>query len=316
MSRVTHMAILGGRANEVLTRSVAGAMDMDPVQCTVENFPDDELRIEIHENLRGRNVYIFQPFGPPVAERILECLLLADASRRAGAAKVVGVVPYLGYARQDRRAYGREPVSVRLVADLLSNRFDRIVSIDVHNAAMEGFFSVPLEHLSAVPLLVKKLQPVVMDDSIIVAPDLGAVKLAERYAHALDLPVAYIHKIRTSGEDVSVRRIIGDVQDRFPIIIDDMISTGGTIASAFQALSERGCRQEMIIAASHGLFAGNAVKRLAELPVRKIFVTDSIYHATSDIPLPLEVVGLDIILAEVIQRLDDAGSLSEYLFHQ
>jgi ribose-phosphate pyrophosphokinase len=309
---MNRLAIIAGRANRPLAEATAFALGIDLIRCTVDNFPDDELRIEIHESVRGRDVYVLQPTNPPVAEHVLELLLLADACQRAGAARVIAVIPYFGYARQDRRTHGRQPVSARLLADLLCTRFKRIVTVDIHNPSAEGFFTVPLEHLSAITLLVEIIRPLASEQAIIVAPDLGAVKLAQRYADLLDLPVAYVHKVRTSDRKVSVRRVIGEVKDRYPIVVDDMISTADTMISAFDALLDRGCAPEIIVAASHGLFVGDAVHRFASLPVRRMVVTDSVYRSSA-IPLPLEVVSLSQVLAEAIQRLHSDSSLRGFL---
>jgi ribose-phosphate pyrophosphokinase len=309
---MNRLAIIAGRANRPLAEATAFALGIDLIRCTVDNFPDDELRIEIHESVRGRDVYVLQPTNPPVAEHVLELLLLADACQRAGAARVIAVIPYFGYARQDRRTHGRQPVSARLLADLLCTRFKRIVTVDIHNPSAEGFFTVPLEHLSAITLLVEIIRPLASEQAIIVAPDLGAVKLAQRYADLLDLPVAYVHKVRTSDRKVSVRRVIGEVKDRYPIVVDDMISTADTMISTFDALLDRGCAPEIIVAASHGLFVGDAVHRFASLPVRRMVVTDSVYRSSA-IPLPLEVVSLSQVLAEAIQRLHSDSSLRGFL---
>ena len=300
---VAKLSVLTGRANIPLAQSVASALSIDLGRRTLENFPDDELHIEIHEDLRDHDVYILQPTGPPVGGHLLELLLLADACIRAGASRLTGVIPYLGYARQDRRALGREPMGARLVAELLCTRLHRIITLDLHNAAIEGFFSIPMEHLSAVPLLadsVRKLIP--SDNMVVVAPDQGAVKHAQRYAGLLDLPLAYVHKVRLSGAEVTVQSIVGDVRGKYPIVIDDMVSTGGTIVSAIEALIARGCQPTIAVAASHALLVGSAPDRLAALPIKDLFFTDSLLQPATS-PLPLRVVSLGRLLADTIKRL-------------
>jgi ribose-phosphate pyrophosphokinase len=213
-------------------------------------------------------VYVIQATSPPVDTHLLELLFLADACRRAGAAQITAMVPYFGYARQDRRARGREAVGARLVAELLgSSGLHRLVAVDLHTVALEGVFPIPLEHLSAVPLLVEAVRPWVTDNTVIVTPDLGAVKLAERYATALQRPLAIVHKTRLSGADVRVERIVGEVHGRVPIIVDDMISTGGTIAAASQALLAAGCAPPVMVVTTHGLLVGPAVERLRSIPL-------------------------------------------------
>ena len=297
------LSILTGRANMPLAQSVASALGIDLGRRTLENFPDDELHIEVYDDLRDHDVYIVQPTGPPVGVNLLELLLLADACTRAGASRVTGVIPYLGYSRQDRRVHGREPMGARLVAELLCTRLNRVVTLDLHNAAIEGFFSAPMEHLTAVPLLAHSVRKNMgADNMVVVAPDQGAVKHAQRYSGLLDLPLAYVHKIRLSGEEVTVQSVVGDVRGKHPIVIDDMISTGGTIISAIEALLDRGCQPTVAVAASHGLLVGAALQRLAALPINNLFVTDSLLQP-SDTPLPLRIVGLGRHIADTIKRL-------------
>lgn len=305
------LSIIAGSANPPLAESVAAALGARLGSRIVQRFPDSELHVEILESVRGRDVYLLQPTSPPVDEHLVELLFLADACRRAGAARMTAILPYFGYARQDRRARGREPVGARLVADLLSAAgLSRIVAVDLHSPALEGFFALPLEHLSAVPLLAEAARPWVTGDGVIVAPDLGAAKLADRYARILDLPVAIVHKTRLSGEEVSVNRITGEVRDRAPLLVDDMISTGGTIEAAIKALRAAGCAPDLTVAASHGLFVGPARQRLSALGARRFLVTDSVPAAEGS-PLPLQVVGLSALLAEAVRRLHEDRSLGE-----
>jgi ribose-phosphate pyrophosphokinase len=226
------------------------------------------------------------------------------------------VIPYFGYARQDRRASGREAVGARLVADLLESGglLQRVVAVDVHTEAIEGFFKIPLEHLSAVPMLVESVRPHVGADSVVVAPDMGAAELAERYAELLELPVAVVHKARISGSEVSVGSVTGEVRDRKPIIVDDMISTSGTAKSAIDALLEAGCEPEIMVVASHGLFAGSAEEDLRDAPAERYVVTDSV-PPPEGLGLPLEVISLAPLLAGAIDRLHNDRSLDDLLEH-
>jgi ribose-phosphate pyrophosphokinase len=224
------LKILSGSANPTLSESIAKSLGVRCSQVLLERFPDSELHVEIQESVRGADVYVIQPTCPPVDEHLLELLLMGDACRRSGAGHLTAVIPYFGYARQDRRARGREPLSVRLIADLInSGGFHRVVGVDFHSHAVESAFTIPVEHVSAVSALAETARLSIHGDAVIVSPDLGAVKMAERYAKLLDLPVAIIHKSRISGEEVSVQRIVGDVRNKEVLVIDDMISTGGTI---------------------------------------------------------------------------------------
>jgi len=301
------LSIVAGRSNPALAEAIALALDVGLTACKLEDFPDGELQVEVHDDVKGHDVYLIQSTSPPVSNNLLELLLLADACHRRGAGRLTALMPYFGYARQDRRVRGTEPVGARLLADLLCTRFGRIVTVDLHNPAIEGFFSTSLEHLSAVSLLADALRESIPGNSIIVAPDLGAVKLAQRYADILGLPVAYVQKVRTSGREVRVHSIVGDVHNRSPIVIDDMISTGGTMISAVEALLDHGALSEVTIAASHALLVEGASRRLASPLLKRLIVTDTI--SRSDNPsLPIQIVSVGEMLAESVKRLHESST--------
>lgn len=302
------LSVFSGRANPKLAAETASALGVESGGCLLEDFPDGELRVEIEACVRGHDVYLIQPTSPPIAGHLLELLLMADACRRAGASRITAVMPYFGYARQDRRSQGREPVAAQVIAEVLSARLSRVITVDLHTPTIAGFFSIPAEPLTAIPALAEALRPELPADAIIVAPDLGAVKVAQRYADRLDLPVAYLHKVRLSGEEVSVRGVVGEVAGRAPIVVDDMISTGGTMISAIEALVDRNCRPAVTVVATHGLFVGDAAQRFASLPVGKILVTDSVRPAAVA-RLPLEVIGLAEMLAGAIRSLHEDRSI-------
>lgn len=307
------LQILAGSAHPALAAALAGELDVEPAAVSLARFPDGELHVCLRDTVRAGDVYLVQPTSPPVETHLLELLLLADACRRAGAGRLTAVVPYFGYARQDRRGGGREPVAARLVADLLATGgIQRLVVVDVHTPAIEGYASMPVEHLSAVSLLAEAARPSLPDQAVVVAPDLGAVHLAERYATGLGLPMALVHKLRVSGTEVRVRGITGDVRDRAPVLVDDMISTGGTMAAAIDALLAAGCRPEVTVLASHGLLVSVAAEQLSTRPVRRVIVTDSV-PAPADFPLPLQVVSIAGLLGDAVRRLHAGHSLHDLL---
>jgi ribose-phosphate pyrophosphokinase len=305
------LKILAGSANLALAQKIATKLEGQLAQRILERFPDGELHIEIQESVRGHDVYLNQPTCPPVDEHLFELLLMADACRRAGAVHLTAVIPYFGYARQDRRAHGREPLSVRLIADLLATSgIQRVVAVDLHSQGVESAFAIPVEHVSAVPILAEAVRSSVPRNAVVVSSDLGAVKMAERYAKLLNLPVVIIHKTRISGAEVNVQRIVGDVRGKHVLVVDDMISTGGTIEKAIKALLEAGCLSSGIkVAASHGLLVGPAAERLGNLPIEKIYVSDSV-PMPEQIPLPIQVSSLDWLLAETIRRLHNSQSIA------
>jgi len=309
------LSLFTGNSNRPLAAAIAARLGVALGRAEVSRFPDGELRVELHETVRGHDVYLVQPTSPPAEEHLFVLLLLADACKRAGAQSLTAVVPYFGYARQDRRAQGRQPVAARLVADMLGTAgFGRVVALDLHNRAMEGLFPVPLEHVSAVPALVAAAKEGIPEDGVVVASDLGAAKLAETYSRLLGLPTALVHKKRVSGAEVQVRDITGDVAGRAPILVDDMISTGGTLVAAARCLLDAGARPALTLVATHGLLVGDAVERLAALPLTRVVLTDSVQPPpTAAARLPLTTVTVAPLLAEAIRRLHDGESLSDLL---
>jgi ribose-phosphate pyrophosphokinase len=295
--------LISGTAHPPLTAALAGAAGLQQLACPIERFPDGEIDVEVPAAVRGRAVYLCQPLFAAVGEGLLELALLADAARRGGATQVTAVIPYLGYARQDRRERGREALGARVVAELLgASRIDQLVCVDLHSRAVEGCFPWPVEHASGVPALVERLKGL-PPNSVVVSPDLGAVKRAEAVARPLGLPVAVVHKQRLSGDTVSARGVVGEVKGRHAIVVDDMISTGGTLEAAVHAVLEAGAQPMVTVVATHGLFVGPAAVRLAALPLSRVVVTDSL--PTPKLPgVPLEVVSIAPALAEVLRRLE------------
>jgi ribose-phosphate pyrophosphokinase len=270
----------------------------------IERFPDGEIDLEVAAEVAGRSVHLVQPTPAPVGESLLELLLLADACRRLGASRLTAVIPYLGYARADHRARERGALGGRVVADLIGTaRFDALIAVDLHKPALEGFFAAPVRQLSAVPLLSLALIHRVPRDAVVVAADLGAARLAQRFGQALDLPVAVVHNIRLSLREVQVVRVVGDVRGRAALIVDDMIDTAATVTAAARTLLEAGCSRRVVIAAPHALLADPARERLRALPVEACLVTDSLGVAPSGIPA-LEVHSIAPLLATEIGRME------------
>ncbi|MGE0600021.1 MAG: ribose-phosphate diphosphokinase [Dehalococcoidia bacterium] len=302
--------IMSGSAHPTLAAAVASELHLPLVAVDLLQFPDAEV-VRIEESVRGGDLYIVQPTPPPSERHLFELLLLADASHRAGAARITAVVPFLGYSRQDRRAAAqRVAVGARVVADMLgTGNIDRIVTVDLHQPSVEGFFSIPVEHLEAYQLHLEAIREY-RENAVVVAPDLGASKLADRFARDLDLPFAVVHKERLSGVAVAASRVTGDVSGRTPIIVDDMITTGGTVRAAVGALLAAGALPHPVVAATHGIVSDEAPEVLAGLELRRLLLTDSVPLNQS---LPnLRVVGLAGLLAEAIRRLSEGRSLADF----
>lgn len=303
--------ILSGSANPALAAAVAAELGIPLGACSLGRFPDGELAVELEESVRGHEVFIVQPTAPPVNDHFMELLLIADACRRAAAGRIVAVVPYFGYARSDRRQGRRTPITASAAAELMTALgIDHVLALDVHTPQVEGFFHVPVENLSAVPVLCAELAQRVASDTVVVSPDLGAVRLATEYGQRLGLLTAVCHKQRVSTSAVKVTQLIGDVRDRPCLIVDDMITTGGTIVECARALVAAGARAPLTAAATHGVLVQGARDELASAGVCELLVTDTIAPGHPG-GLPTQVVSVAPLLARAIEHVRSGARLRE-----
>ena len=310
------LSIISGTATQPLAFSIARLLGRSLLRRTLRRFPDGEIDLHLDESVRGHDVYVVQSSGPPVDENLAELLFVVDACRLAGAERISAVVPYFGYARQDRRSRAREPLGARLTASLLATAgVDRLIAVDLHSGAIEGCFPFPVEHLTAVPLLARILRPLVGPRAVVVSPDLGAVKLAERYAQVLELPVAVVHKQRLSGSEVKALAVIGDVADREPIVVDDMIVTGATIEAAVGALRAARARLPTIVAATHLLLVGSSAARIAALSSCRLVGSDSMPLSPMPVGLEVAVASVAELLSQAIYSLHCGRTISELASH-
>lgn len=294
--------IFAGSASAKLAACVARELGTDLGRCALGRFPDGEVEVRLLGPVRRREVFLVQSTSPPVNDRLMELLALADACRRAAAARITAVIPYFGYARADKRHGRREPITARLVADLLEAvGVAHIVALDVHTPQIEGFFHAPVDSLTAVPVLCQALKERLPKDAVVVSPDAGRTDLAAHYARCLGAPVALLHKRRHDGDQVEVSHVVGDVTGKACLIIDDMISTAGTVAQAVRALLAKGARADIAVAATHGLFVDGARERLDALPIREILVTDSVEARAAGWD-KLRVVSSAPLLAAALKR--------------
>jgi ribose-phosphate pyrophosphokinase len=303
------VAIISGTANPNLAHAIAAALGVSPSAATAAHFPDGETAIELLEPVRGKSVFIVQPTAPPVNDHLIELLAFADACRRASAAHVCAVVPYFGYARSDKRHGRLEPITASMVARLIQAvGIDHVIAVDLHAAQIEGFFQIPVDSLSAAPLMCDALRRQLDPETVVVSPDVGRLKMATEYAERLQTPAIVLHKIRETGSRTHVMRVVGEVRNRPCLIVDDMISTGGTLAEGIHALLDAGARSPIVIAATHGLLLPGAHAKLAIPAVTKLFVTDTVKPVEPAWP-QLEIVSVASLLAEAIARTvgDDTG---------
>ena len=291
--------VMSGSANRPLAEEVAQHLDTQLCQVTLKRFADGEIFVKIDENVRGRDVFIVQPTNPP-AENVLELLLLMDAAKRASAARITAVVPYFGYARQDRKDQPRVAISAKLMANMISGAgADRVLAIDFHQHQLQGFFDLPVDHLYAAPVFVSHYRQKQFTDLCVVASDVGGAKMARGFAKRLNASLAIIDKRRTAANVAEAVNVVGDVEGRDCIIPDDMIDTGGTMTEAVYALKRLGAGK-IYICATHPLLSGPACQRLSEAPVEEIAVTNTVAIPNERKFEKLTVLSIAPLLAKAI----------------
>jgi ribose-phosphate pyrophosphokinase len=303
------MLLMSGSANRPLAEEIAQQLDTELCRVTLRRFADGEIFVKIDDNVRGRDVYIIQSTNPP-AENLLELLLLMDAARRASAARITAVIPYFGYARQDRKDQPRVAISAKLMANMVSVAgADRVLAIDFHQHQLQGFFDLPVDHLYAAPVFVNHYKQKKLEDVVVVAPDVGSAKMARGFAKRLNGSLAIIDKRRTGANMAEALNVVGEVAGKNCIIPDDMIDTGGTMAEAVHALKRLGAL-DIYICATHALLSGPAVERLSTAPVTEIAVTNTIALPPERHFPTLKVLSIAGLLAKAIRYTHSDQSVS------
>jgi ribose-phosphate pyrophosphokinase len=306
------MQLLSGRAHPELAAEIAACLGVKLVGVRLGNFANGEVSIRFDESLRGNDVFIIQTQGKNVHEALFEQLLMIDAAKRASARSITAVCPLLSYSRQDRKSAGREPIGARLIVDTLSVAgADRIMSVDLHSGQTQGFFDGPFDHLIAMPLFKRYIKEHFGSDFVFVAPDAGRVKLTERYSSTLGSDMAIIHKQRSTSKHNSVeaKQLIGDVDGRACVIIDDMIDTAGTFCAAANMLKENGAKTIYCLA-SHGIFSGEALQRIEDSAIEKVVVTNTVPIDTHNITDKIEILSVAQLIADAIDAVATGHSLS------
>jgi len=301
--------VFTGNANPALAKEIADYVGVPLGEATVTSFPNGETFVKINENIRGRDIYIVQPTAPPTNQNLMELLIMIDAARRASAMRITAVVPFYGYARQDRKDQPRVPITAKLVANLLASAgANRVLCMDLHAQQIQGFFDIPVDHLYAAPVIYRYLATLKLDNLIVVSPDVGGMKMAAAYSQLLHTSLAIVAKQRTSATSVESQYLVGEVEGKDVLMVDDLSETAGTITAAARLLKQKGAKR-VLAAISHALLNDMAIKRLQESDIDEVITTNS----TVVRPIPgfkLTVLSIAGLLGEAIKRINGGESVS------
>lgn len=309
----THdIKLFAGRSNPKLAAEIANYLGTTVGPMVIKNFADGEIYVQVKESVRGDDVFIVQPLCNPVNENLMELLIIIDAFKRASAKTITAVIPYYGYARQDRKTSGREAITAKLVADLLTTAgTDRVLAMDLHTGQIQGFFNILVDHIFATPILVDYIKNLGIDsdDMVAVSPDTGGVPRTRYFAKELSCSLAIIDKRRDKHNEAICSHVIGEVQGKTCVMFDDMIDTAGTICEASKLLLNKGAK-EVYVCAAHAVFSGPAVERLANSTIKEVIITDTIPQDMSKMPAKIKQLSVAPLLGEAISRIHDDESVS------
>jgi ribose-phosphate pyrophosphokinase len=305
------LKVFTGRSHPSLAQEICALLHIEPGKVSLYSFSDGENYVQIDENVRGADVFVIQPTSPPVNDNLMELLIMLDAFKRSSARRVTAVLPYYGYARQDRKDKPRVPITSKLVADLITAAgADRVLTLDLHASQIQGFFNIPVDHLFAAPVIVGHLRKLELPDLTIVSPDAGGVERARAYAKRLGATLAIIDKRRVAANQTEVMNIIGDVDGRNVFIVDDIIDTGGTLIHTTEALLKKGARS-ISASCTHAVLSGPAVQRINQSPLQQVIATNSMPTLDKEQECPrLTTLSIADLLAKAIKRIHDEDSVS------
>jgi len=310
MSRDRELKIFSGSAHRALGEAIAGHLGLPLGRAHLARFSDGEVWFQIQDNVRGADVFVVQPTAPPVNENLMELLLMLDAFKRSSASRLTAVVPYYGYARQDRKDKPRVPISAKLVADLLSTAgSDRILTMDLHASQIQGFFDIPVDHLFAAPVIMDYVLSLKLADLTVISPDAGGVERARAFAKRLEAALAIVDKRREQPNVAEVHHVIGEVEGRTALIVDDIVDTAGTLTKVAEAIKAAGAR-EVLASSSHAVLSGNAVDRIARSQLSKLIVTDSIPLSPEKRIDKMVVLSIAELLAKAIKNIHEESSVT------
>jgi ribose-phosphate pyrophosphokinase len=305
------LQVFSGRANEPLAEAICDYLQIEPGKIRLGTFSDGEIYCQIKENVRGADVFVVQPTGQPANESLMELLIMLDAFRRASPSRVCVVMPYMGYARQDRKDAPRVPITAKLVANLITTAgAHRLLTIDLHAAQIQGFFDIPVDHLYAAPVLIEAIRRKHLDRLMLVSPDAGGVERARAFAKRLQVDLAIMDKRRPEANKAEIMNVIGQVEGCDCVIVDDIIDTAGTLVKSAETLLERGARS-VYASAVHPVFSGPAIERIGSSCLEKVMVTDTLCLAEEATASPkIEQLSLAVLLGEAIRRIHEGASVS------
>lgn len=308
---MSEIAVLGGNANPALTERICKSLHIAPTKALVSRFSEGEIRVQIEENIRGKDVFIVQATCPPANDNLMELLILMDAARRASAKRITAVIPYYGYARQDRKDQPRVPITAKLVANLISAAgVDRVLTMDLHANQIQGFFDIPVDHLYAINVLCEYFEEKNLKNLVVVSPDVGGIKMARAYAKRLNAGLAIVDKRRMSPEQTEVMHILGNVRGKRAVLVDDICATGGSLVEAAEGLMNMGVK-EVYAAISHGILSGPAIDRIDKSKaLKELITTDSIPLKKSKKTTKIQQLSIGPLLAEAIKRIHNEESIS------
>ncbi|MEM6822014.1 MAG: ribose-phosphate pyrophosphokinase [Verrucomicrobiota bacterium] len=303
------LQIFSGSANRELAQKIADYLGVGLGEATVTSFPDGESFVRYEENIRGNDVFIVQPTSPPTNHHLMELFIMLDAARRASAQRITAVVPFYGYARQDRKDQPRVPITAKLVANLLATAgANRVLTMDLHAQQIQGFFDIPVDHLYAAPVFYEYLSKKNLNNPVVVSPDVGGMKMAAAYAEVLGAGLAIVAKRRVSATETKALYVVGEVKDSDVLIVDDMTETAGTVTSAAKILKESGAR-DIYAGISHAILKENGIERLKNSEIKELITTNTTPNP-QDIDFPITVLGVETLLGEAIQRIHFGKSVS------
>jgi len=306
------LKIFSGNAHPALAQEICKVLGVPFGKANIDRFPDGEVRLQIQENVRGADVFVIQPTCSPVNENLMELLIMLDAFRRASANRITAVMPYYGYARQDRKDRPRVPISSKVVADLLTSAgANRVLALDLHASQIQGYFNIPVDHLYGTPVMVAYFRSLKLRNVVVVSPDPGGVERARAFAKKLKAPLAIIDKRREDAHTVEMMNVIGDVKGKVCLMVDDMIDTGGTLVRGARALLDKGA-QKVYASCTHGVFAADAIQKICHSPLEQVVVTNSIPLSSEGKKCKLiKTLSVGPLLAHAIKSIHDETSVSK-----